>query len=200
MTQATTLSQAPAHPVRLVNEDDLRRSRLTVFFRLLLAIPHVIVLALWGLVMVVVALVNWVATLVGGRLPEGLHEFTVRFLRYLTHVYAYINLVADPFPPFAGAAGSYPIDIEVDPPATQNRWTVFFRLVLAIPAVLIASVFRSLIQVLAFVGWFYALATGRMSQGIRDLAAYVVRYEAQTFAYMMLLTQRYPSLSGGPAA
>ena len=28
------------HPVRLVVTDDCRRSRLTVFFRLLLAIPH----------------------------------------------------------------------------------------------------------------------------------------------------------------
>jgi len=31
-----------AHPVRLTVEDDYVRSRLTVFFRLLLAIPHLI--------------------------------------------------------------------------------------------------------------------------------------------------------------
>ena len=30
----------PEHPVRLVLADDLRRSRLTVCFRLLLALPH----------------------------------------------------------------------------------------------------------------------------------------------------------------
>ena len=38
-----------SYPVRLVGGDDLRRSRLTVFFRLLLLIPHVIVLALYGI-------------------------------------------------------------------------------------------------------------------------------------------------------
>ena len=30
------------HPVQLVVEDDLQRNRLTVFFRLILAIPHFI--------------------------------------------------------------------------------------------------------------------------------------------------------------
>ncbi len=189
-----------AHPVRLVNEDDLRRSRLTVFFRLLLAIPHLVFLFLWGVVMLVVALVNWFAALFRGRLPDGLHEFTARFVRYQTHVYAYVHLVADPFPPFMGRLASYPIDLEVDPPAPQSRLAVFFRIFLAIPALILAWVFRSLMQVLAFVGWFYALATGRMSEGIRDLAAYALRYEAQTMAYTLLLTDSYPSLSGGPAA
>ena len=36
-----------AHPVRLVVEDDLERNRLTVFFRLILAIPHIVWLILW---------------------------------------------------------------------------------------------------------------------------------------------------------
>lgn len=200
MTQAAAHPDVRTHPVRLVNRDDLRRNRLTVFFRLLLAIPHLILLTLWSFAIAVVGLVNWVATLVGGRLPDGLHEFTARFVRYLTHVYAYTHLVADPFPPFTGAAGSYPIDLELDPPGPQNRWTVGFRLLLAIPALILASVFRSLMQVLAVVGWFYALATGRMSEGIRDLSAYALRYEAQTMAYVLLLTGRYPSLAGGPGA
>ena len=36
------------HPVQLAVTDDLQRSRLTVFFRLLLAIPHFIWLLLWS--------------------------------------------------------------------------------------------------------------------------------------------------------
>ena len=38
------------HPIGLIVTDDLRRSRLTVFFRLLLVIPHLIWLTLWGIV------------------------------------------------------------------------------------------------------------------------------------------------------
>ena len=31
------------HPIRLVSDDDFRRSRITVFFRVLLALSHVLV-------------------------------------------------------------------------------------------------------------------------------------------------------------
>jgi len=185
------------HPVRLVVNDDLRRSRLTVFFRIILAIPHFVVVTLWAVLAVLVAIAGWFAALFGGRLPDGIHAFQARFLRYATHVSAYLYLVADPFPAFSGDR-EYPVDLEVDGPADQNRWTIGFRIVLAIPALLIASVLSNLLEILAFVGWFYALATGRMSRGIRDLSAYCLRYSMQAYAYVLLLTGRYPSLSGGP--
>ena len=59
------------HPVRMEVTDDLRRSRLTVLFRLLLAIPHIIWVLLWSVAAVVAAVVNWFATLIKGRSPEG---------------------------------------------------------------------------------------------------------------------------------
>src|SRR5881397_2550079 len=97
----TTAASAPAqHPIRLVVTDDLQRNRLTVFFRLILAIPHLIWVALWGIVAVLAALANWFATLVKGESPEGLHDFLATYLRYQTHVYAYVLLLADPFPSF----------------------------------------------------------------------------------------------------
>lgn len=197
---ATAEAAEASHPVRLVVNDDLQRSRLTVFFRLILAIPHLIFLSLWAIVAFLVAIAGWFAALFTGRLPDGLHEFQARFLRYATHVSSYVFLVADPFPGFTGAFGSYPLDLEVDGPLEQSRLTVFFRLILAIPALILANVLGYLLEILAFVGWFYALFTGRMSRGIRDLSAYCVRYSAQTYAYVLLLTQRYPSLSGGPIA
>ena len=38
-----------SHPVRLVVADDLRRTRVTVFFRLILALPHLVWVTLFGL-------------------------------------------------------------------------------------------------------------------------------------------------------
>lgn len=32
------------HPIALIVDDDLKRTRITVFFRMLLAIPHLILL------------------------------------------------------------------------------------------------------------------------------------------------------------
>jgi uncharacterized protein DUF4389 len=185
------------HPIGLIVTDDLRRSRLTVFFRLLLVIPHVVWLYLWGVAAGISVLVAWFAALVTGRVPEALHDFNAAFLRYSTRVTGYVFLLADPWPPFS-ASQPYPIDARVDPPAAQSRLTVFFRLLLAIPALILVYVFRAVNQIVALLAWFYCLALGRMNEGMRNISAWLLRYEVQTYAYLMLLTARYPSLSGAP--
>ena len=187
------------HPIGLIVTDDLRRSRLTVFFRLLLVIPHVIWLEIWGIAVAVVVLIAWFAALFTGRVPAGLHNFIASFLRYSTRVYGYLFLLADPWPPFSGS-DPYPIDVRVDAAEPQSRMTVFFRILLAIPALILASVFRTVNQIVAFLGWFYALATGRMNEGMRNISAWLLRYEVQTYGYVMLLTGKYPSLAGAPTA
>lgn len=197
--QAQSTAHIDRHPITLRVTDDLARNRLTVFFRFLLAIPHWIVLLLWGIVAYAVGFVAWIVTLVAGRMPDGLHAFQAAFLGYQNRVVAYTYLVADPFPPF-GSAGEYPVDLEIDGAEKQSRLTVFFRLILAIPALILANVLMTLAQVLAFVGWFVSLFTGKMPQGMRDLSAFCLRYNDQTLGYLFLLTQRYPSLGGGPTA
>src|SRR5438309_5258851 len=174
MEQAVPATAQAHHPIRLVVNDDLQRNRLTVFFRLLLAIPHLIWVGLWGIVAALAALANWVATLVTGKSPEGLHYFLATFLRYQTHVYAYVLLIADPFPGFGGQPG-YPIDLEIAPPQPQNRWTVAFRLILAIPAFIVSSILGYLNRALAVFSWFVALVIGRVPEGLRNFAAFALR-------------------------
>ena len=181
------------HPVRITIDDDLRRSRLTVFFRLLLAIPHLVWLSLWGYALYVAAFLGWIAALVLGRLPRPLHRFSAAYVSYAAQVYAYLFLIANPFPGFVGAG--YPLQIVIDPPARQNRLVTLFRLVLAVPAFLIATVLTYLLYLIGFLGWFAALATGRMPPGFRDAGAAAIRYTAQTYAYSLLLTSRYPHSS-----
>src|SRR5881392_1668011 len=118
--------------------DDLQRSRLTVFFRLLLAIPHFLWLGLWGIAVLVCALINWVIVLFSAQSPRSLHDFLAMYIRYATHVVAYVSLAANPFPGFLGEPG-YPVDVEIAPPARQNRWVTGFRLILALPAFVIVG-------------------------------------------------------------
>jgi hypothetical protein len=198
MSEALAHSAAASHPVGLTVDDDLRRSRLTVFFRPLLAIPHFVVVALWSIPAVLAVLAAWFAGLVTGRVPDGLHAFIASFLRYSTRVNAYTLLLADPYPPFS-SKGSYPIDVRIDGPQPQSRPAVAFRIVLAIPALFLTNVFHSVNSVIALLGWFYALATGGMHEGMRNLSAWLLRYEVQTAAYVMLLTGTYPSLAGAPS-
>ncbi|HEX8753024.1 MAG TPA: DUF4389 domain-containing protein, partial [Solirubrobacterales bacterium] len=126
--------------MRLLLTDDLQRSRGTVFFRLIFGIPFLIWMAVWGVGALCVALVNWVATLFAGKPDATLHDFLARFVRYVTQVLAYLHLVAEPLPAFDGKPG-YPVDLAIEPAARQNRWTVGFRLVLALPALAFLTVF-----------------------------------------------------------
>ena len=91
-------SPAELHPVRVVVTDDLHRSRLTVFFRLLLAIPHYIWFVLWSFFAFLISIVNWFITLIRGRSAESLHDFYCSYVRYTTHLYAYFCLAANPYP------------------------------------------------------------------------------------------------------
>jgi len=194
--ESTAVSAPVQHPIRLVVNDDLQRTRLTVFFRLILAIPLMLWAVLWAVVAVLAYIVNWFATLFMGQSPDGLHNFLATFLRYTTHARAYLLLVADPYPGFTGKPG-YPVDLEIDPPQRQNRWTVFFRGILAIPALFLSNLLSQLNQLLAVFSWFIALITGRVPEGLRNFAALAIRIETQTYGYVLLLTDRYPSFNVG---
>jgi hypothetical protein len=194
-------------PVRLVVRDDLERSRLTVFFRLFLAVPHFFWLGVWTFGVVFSAIGQWFVTVVRGRPATRLHEFHVGYVRYSTHVGAYLSLAANPFPGFLGAPG-YPIDVELEPAERQRRLGAFLRLLLALPALFMLALINGggpssvgpywlatggIVAVVAFLGWFSSLARGRMPLGLRNLAAYGLRYTAEVYAYVLLITPVYPS-------
>jgi hypothetical protein len=185
-------STGPLHPVGLVVTDDLRRSRLTVFFRLLLALPHFIWLLLWGIAAFLAAIVNWFATLITGKPPDALQRFLSAFVRYTYHVYSFVALTANPFPGFTGTAGSYPVDPELPGPQRQKRLVTAFRIFLAFPALAVSSSLYTVAAAAAFFGWFVSLALGRMPRSFREAQAYAFRYGAQTNAYVFLITDRYP--------
>ena len=210
------------HPIVLHITDDLHRSRLTVFFRLILAIPHFIWVAIWTIGAAVVAIIAWLIALFTGRLPGSLHRFFLAYVNYVAHLTAYLALAANPYPPFDGRRGRYPIDVELPAdPERQSRWRILFRLVLAIPSILLATAFYGFtgtqtsagsssgregggvafggpLFAVAILGWFASLATGRMPRGFRDAAGYGIGYRAQTFAYLLLVTDRYPNADPRP--
>jgi hypothetical protein len=188
----------PAHPVSLPVSDDLRRSRLLVFFRLPLAIPHIIWLLLWSIAAIVVAVLTWIWALATGRPPRPFHRFLSRYLRYTTHLYAFLFMVGNPFPGFLGAPGSYPVDLELPALEPQSRWVTGFRIFLAVPAILIGGGLSGAGFAAAFLGWFVGLFLGRMPEGLRDLGAYALRYQGQTNAYLYFVTGRYPDSAPRP--
>lgn len=184
------------HPVRFVVTDDLRRSRLTVLLRIVLALPHLVWATLWGWALALLIPFQWVWALFAGGLEDDVHSFFGRFVRYHVHLYAYLLMLANPWPRFHGRPG-YPVDVEFEAACRQRRVGILFRLLLAVPAFVFASVLQVVLYTIAFLGWFASLALGRLPAGMGELGTYCLRYQTQTVAYVMLLTSAYPSLAGG---
>ena len=90
------------YPAALVFiEPDQPRDRLTVALRLVVAIPHFIVLFFVCVLWWVTAVVAWLLILITGRYPQGLYDFGAGALRWLIRVEAYLLLMIDEYPPFS---------------------------------------------------------------------------------------------------
>ena len=191
--RAVALERMPEHPVTVrAPDDDLTRNRLLVLFRVLLVIPHFVWLTIWGIGAFIIVVFGWFAALFTGRLPQGWHGFLAAYVRYGTHVTSFLYVLGGPFPGFLGRAGAYPVDAAIDPPQRQSRWKTGFRLFLAFPALLLSSSFSTVMLVAGVGAWWAALITGRVPEGLHRLLGWAVRYQAQFYSYLALLTDRYP--------
>jgi uncharacterized protein DUF4389 len=181
------------HPVTFQTDYVESRSRLTTFFRLLLAIPHMIVLILYAFAAYVVVIIAWFALLFTGRWPRGMYDFVAGFLRYSTAVTGYLYLLTDAYPPFGPNVDDYPVRLDVAPPkAGYSRLKVLFRIILAIPPMLIAYAMGVVAQVGAFLAWFAIVALGRQPKGLQDMTVLGVSYQQRAYGYLFLLTEDWP--------
>ena len=72
-----------SYPVTFEAEYVEQRNRLTVFFRLILAIPLAIWLYVYAIVAYVVIVIAWFAIVITGAYPRGLYDFVAGFTRFL---------------------------------------------------------------------------------------------------------------------
>lgn len=182
------------YPVVYQQTPPVERNRLTVFFRLLMLIPHYIWLCIYGIGAIVVVICAWFAILFTGRYPDGMYGFVAGFLRYSTRVNAYSYLIADEYPPFDGGEyPEYPIVVHVAPPPAQlSRLTTFFRGILFIPVYIIVYVFTIWLQLVAIAIWFVAVFTGKTSPGLTDAQRFPIAFNTRATAYGLLLTDGWP--------
>jgi hypothetical protein len=76
------------------------RNRVTVGFRLILAIPSAIVLVALWIAAAVIVIIGFFAVLFTGRWPQGMRKFVLNVIRYQLRFEAYLALLTDRYPPF----------------------------------------------------------------------------------------------------
>jgi hypothetical protein len=186
---------APAGPlpVLVTAAGPARQQRLTVLFRILLAIPHYFVLYFLGIAAGVVTFIGWWAALFTGLLPDFAVTFTTGYIRWLTRVTAYMMLLTDAYPPFSFEDDPrYPVRLAVAQRDRLNRLAVFFRLILVIPASIVRALAVLGGETVAFIAWLITLITGQMPASLHQAYTAVLRYSARVDCYLYLLTPTYP--------
>ena len=181
-----------AERLRVTFDTDLRRPRLGVLFRLILAIPAALVLAGWGLLVAPVVVLSWLATLVRGRTPVWVHRFLRGYLRYWLQFGSWFNLVSGRYPRLR-RRHEHPVQLDAVR-VQQPRLVTLFRPVLALPSLVLGSVLNVLLSMAGIAAWFVALVLGRTTEGLRELGAFCVRYQVEVLAYVLLLTPRAAKL------
>jgi hypothetical protein len=168
-----------------------RQNRWTVGFRIVLAIPHLVWIWLVTVAAVFVLVVGWFAALFTGRLPDGIARFLHQVVQYHVRLLAYVYLMRDDYPPFNLSDERYPVVVETHP-GPLNRWAVLFRIVLALPVLIVVNWLSFGVTISLIVVWIVVLAKGRMPGMLAQALGAVIRYEARTYGYTMLLTPEYP--------
>jgi hypothetical protein len=183
-----------AYPVTFEADYVEQRSRLTAFFRLLLAIPIFIWLYVYAIAAAVVQIAAWFAIVITGKFPAGMYRFLADFIEVEVTAIAYSTLTTEPYPPFlASSKPDYPVRMYFAGPLPQySRAKAFFRLLLAIPLLIMRYVATILLEVCALAAWFMSVLTGRLPRGLFDPMVLANSYIARTDAYWFLLTETYP--------
>jgi hypothetical protein len=174
-----------------------KRSRLTTFFRLILAIPVEIFLILYFIAVYVVAIIAWFVLLFTARWPQGLYDFVAGGVRLYGRVTAYTYLGLDKYPPFSGGEEpDYPLVVGVGPPLEKySRLKVFFVALYAIPVLIVTYVMAILVELVSILSWIVIVVTGKQPQGLQDVLKLGMSYTTRALGIPLMLTQHYPGIS-----
>jgi len=173
-------------------------SRLLIFFKGLLAIPHLIILYALMDVAQVITVIAWFAILFTGRYPKGLFDFVVGIYRWQYNVGAYVLLLRDDYPPFSLSAGQYPVTFDIEYPKKLSRWLIFVKWLLIIPHLIVILLLGIVYMITLVIAWFAILITGRYPKGMFDFAVGLLRWGARINAYFLLMRDEYPPFSLAP--
>jgi hypothetical protein len=179
-----------------VTTNEEPRNRLTTAFRLILAIPHLILVGVWQYAVELVAVIQWFIILFTGKRNNGLWGFSNSWLGYATRVNSYTSLLFDEYPGFINETGPMPVKYDATYEEPADRLTNGLRFIWAIPCVFLTIILGIAAFFVCLVAWFAILFTGKMSDGMFGFVRNFNRYFAETRAYVALMTDTYPSWGG----
>lgn len=214
---AVMASSASSYPVTIeVDPTTEPRNKMTVGFRLILAIPHSLLVGgfitlgavfttqndwggllntgVLGAVASVCALISWFAILFANQHPQGLRDLCTFYLRWKVRAMAYMALFRDEYPPFGDS--SYPAALHIElAEFPRDKLSVALRIIYAIPHFIVLFFLGIGWFITSVIAWFAILFTGEYPQGLYNFGMGVFRWQTRVEAYMLLLMDQYPPFS-----
>jgi hypothetical protein len=216
MESSNQTTGEPAYPVRFTVEyPDRELNRLTTAFRLIVAIPIVIVAATIGGHSGDYATdeSGWTFAGTGGLLfltpllmilfrqkyPRWWFDWNLELLRFSNRIGVYLALMDDRYPS-TDEHQSVALDFPY-PDAKQglNRWLPLVKWLLAIPHYILLVFLWIAAVVSVLIAWFAILFTGRYPHGLFDFVLGVFRWTNRVVGYaFVLVTDEYPPFRLNP--
>ena len=172
------------------------------FIKGLLLIPHIVVLAVLGLVGLVVAYIGYWAVLITGRYPEGMFNFLYGISRWTSRTDSWMYGWSDSYPPFSLGEADYSARLEIEAPEAPSRLLALFgvlfmiiKFILLIPHMVILYVLGIVAVIVSYIGYWAVLITDSYPRGLYNLLTGVQRWEYRTTSWLLGLTDRYPPFS-----
>lgn len=175
---------------------EVERNRLTTFFRLLVALPWLLWIYLYGIAAMIAVVIAWFALMFTKRYPAGLYSFICGFIRLQARVSAYALLLTDALPPFSGKPDpDHPVQVGFAGPAAEYRRSrTFFKCLLYFPQGMILGGLGTVLGGAAFVTWWRVMFTGKQSITMHDALRVSAAYTVRAGGFLMLLTEHHPRM------
>jgi hypothetical protein len=176
---------------------------LGVLVRAVLAIPHVILLVLVGIVAALLMLVTWIPVLLLGRFPGWGYRWIGGLMGWSTRVQAYLELLTPTYPPFSLSGEGHPVTVRFDEGVRINRlWGIpvigiLVRGLILIPHYVVLSFLGILAWFLVAFAWVPVLILGRQADVMYTIVGGYNRWYFRVLAYQLLMVDRYPPFSLG---
>jgi len=227
MTTQPESSLMPTNsPLTLTGRLDPRLSRWLWLVKMILAIPHFLVLAVLWAGFVMGTVVAWFAILFTGRYPRPLFDFAVGVMRWNWRVGFYVHaaLGTDRYPPFSLSPADYPAGLDIAYPERLSRGLIFVKWLLAVPHLIVVGLLAadillypisslndlggamqvaggySVLNLLVVIAGFFLLITGKYPGSFFDFLMGINRWLYRVLVYVALLGDDYPPfrLDAGP--
>ena len=168
------------------------RSRLSVFFRAVLHVPHYVIEYAWRVLAQVLGVVQWFVILFTGRRNEGIWKLQRAYLGYAARVWAYYGLSFDKWPNIGPEPNGEPTNFEFDYSADANRLTNFFRFIWLIPTIIVAIVVMLVATIYVVLSWLAIIVTGKHPRGLFDFLARTHAFMTHVQACSLLMSDERP--------